>query len=445
MQKKLVVLGSGESGVGAAILAKRIGYTVFVSDKGGIKEKYKNVLIQHNIQWEEGQHTETEIFSATEVVKSPGIPDNLPMIVALHEKGIPVISEIEFASRYTNAYKICVTGSNGKTTIVSWIYHIFKQAGIDVKLVGNVGKSFAWSLAEEDEAEVFVLELSSFQLDGMYDFKADVAIISNITPDHLDRYDYKFENYIASKFRILQNMSPSDLFIYNDDDKVIENYLQTHNVVPQKVPFSFTKPLEKGAFVKKGKMFFNVNSKMSMDLDDLTLKGRHNTYNSMAAGLSAMVYSIKKENVRRSLENFTGVEHRLEKVAHVRGVEYINDSKATNINSTWFALDSMKKNTIWIAGGVDKGNDYSELAGLVKDKVKALICLGVDNAKLKNAFADIVPVITETQSMKDAVKKAYELSDKGDTVLLSPACASFDLFANYEERGERFKEEVRHL
>lgn len=444
MAKKLVVLGAGESGVGAAILASRKGYNVFVSDMGIIKAVYKEELNTNCIQWEEGTHTYDLIFGADEVVKSPGIPDNAPVIIKLHEIGIPVISEIEFAGRFTSAYKICVTGSNGKTTIVNWIHHIFKNAGVNVQLVGNVGRSFARSVAD-DNADVYIMELSSFQLDGMFEFKADVAVISNITPDHLDRYDYKFENYAASKFRILQNMGEEDYFIFCQDDSVIQEFLKHNLVNPLQVPFSIEKKNDIGAHLENDNMVLNVKTKITLGVNEIALGGKHNTYNSMAAGLSAMVFEIKNETIRQSLQDFTGVEHRLEKVAFVGGVEYINDSKATNINSTWYALDSMKKQTVWIAGGIDKGNDYKELLPLVEKKVKALICLGKDNEKLKSTYKGIIPVIVETQSMSEAVKTANILAIKGDAVLLSPACASFDLFNNYEDRGEQFKYQVRHL
>lgn len=443
-KKKLVILGAGISGVGTAVLAQKKGYDVFVSDFGSIKEVYQNELHQLGIEFEEGKHTLENILQADEVVKSPGIADKLPVIVSIKEKNIPVISEIEFAARYTDAYKICITGSNGKTTIVSWIYHIFRKAGVNVKLVGNVGDSFARSVADDD-VEVYILELSSFQLDGMYDFKADVAIISNITPDHLDRYDYSFIKYARSKFRILQNMTQNDFFIYCEDDKAITGNEEFNTTETIKLPFSIEKNVPKGAYCEDNKLVFNFKTGIEMDLNELALKGKHNTYNSMAAGLAAMVYEIKNETIRQSLADFTGVAHRLEKVAYVGGVEFINDSKATNINSTWFGLDSMRKPTVWIAGGIDKGNDYSELLNLVQEKVKVLICLGKDNEKLKKSFKGFIPTIIETNSMQEAVQSAYFLAKKGDAVLLSPACASFDLFANYEERGDMFKNEVKNL
>lgn len=443
-KKKLVVLGAGISGLGTAVLGQKEGYDVFVSDYGSIKEVYQSEMLQLGIEFEQGKHSMQKILSADIVVKSPGIADTIPLIKEIKDKDIQIISEIEFAAQFTDAYKICVTGSNGKTTIVTWIKHIFKKAGVKVKLVGNVGDSFARSVADDD-VEVYVIELSSFQLDGMYDFKADVAIIANITPDHLDRYDYSFDKYARSKFRILQNMTKDDYFIFCEDDTVITNNEEFKTSDTVKLPFSIEKDLSKGAYCVDNKLVFNFKKGIEMDLNDLTLKGKHNSYNSMAAGLAAMVYEIKNDTIRQSLVDFAGVAHRLEKVAYVGGIEFINDSKATNINSTWFALDSMRKDTIWIAGGIDKGNDYAELLSLVQEKVKVLICMGKDNEKLKKAFHGFIPTIIETDSMQEAVQSAYFLSKKGDAVLLSPACASFDLFANYEERGDMFKNEVKNL
>ncbi|TAJ14254.1 UDP-N-acetylmuramoyl-L-alanine--D-glutamate ligase [Marinilabiliaceae bacterium JC017] len=446
MNKLLVILGAGESGVGTALLARKEGWQVFVSDKCSIKEKYKQELEQANIEYEELQHTEKRILDADEVVKSPGIPDNVPLVKALKGKDIPVISEIEFAGRYLKGGTICITGSNGKTTTTLLTKHILRQAGVKVEMAGNVGISLARQVAEGCQPDWWVIELSSFQLDGMYQFKADVAVMMNITPDHLDRYEYDMQKYVDSKFRLIQNQTEKDYFIYCWDDEVIKNELKKRRVAAVKMPFSIDKKFEAGAYVDGGNVIINSKREvMSISLKDLSLKGRHNLYNSMAAGIAAHVLKLRKSFIRESLSSFKGVEHRLEKVVSVRGIEFINDSKATNINSTWYALECMSSPIIWIAGGVDKGNDYNELAGLAKEKVKALICLGKDNQKLLDAFGEMLPVVVEAQSMEEAVQKAYTLGEKGDVVLLSPACASFDLFDNYEQRGKLFKESVCNL
>ena len=441
----VAILGAGESGVGAAILAQKKGYEVFVSDLGIIKEKYKYVLSDYNIEFEEGKHSNDKILDAELVVKSPGIPETAPLIIQLKEKGIPVISEIEFGGRFTSAKTICITGSNGKTTTTLLTHHILKSAGLNVGLAGNVGKSFAWQVAEE-EHDIYVIELSSFQLDGMYDFKADVAVIMNITPDHLDRYGYDMQRYIDSKFRILQNQTEKDYFIYYAYDEVIRNELTKRKIIPVPIPFGLGMAATPGAGVQENRLIINFNQKQfSMSILDLSLQGKHNTYNSMAAGIASMVFKIRDEQLRESLSNFTGVEHRLEHFLKVHGIGFVNDSKATNVNSSWYALESINKPIVWIAGGVDKGNDYSMLNGLVREKVKAIVCLGKNNAKLHEAFGDLVTDIVDASSMEEAVKAAYYLARNGDTVLLSPACASFDLFDNYEDRGNQFKKEVRNL
>lgn len=444
-QKNIVVLGAGESGVGAAILAKTKGYKIFVSDNGKIADKYKSELDSNSIDWEEGGHTLERIFKATEVVKSPGIPDTIALIKQIKEKGIPVISEIEFAGRYTNAYSVCITGSNGKTTTTLLIYEILKQAGLNVGLAGNIGDSFARQVAYNNY-DYYVLELSSFQLDGMYDYCADIAVILNITPDHLDRYDNDFAKYVESKFRILQNTSKDQKLIFCQDDDVIINKLQEVNPEVELLPFSLKQRVENGAYGTQDKLIFTLNNgDFTMNLKELALQGKHNAYNSMAAGLAASVLKIRKENIRDCLTNFKGVEHRLEPVIKVHQIEFINDSKATNINSTWYALESMKKPTVWIVGGVDKGNDYSLLMPLVQNKVKAIVCLGTDNSKLHKAFDGKVETIVDAKSMEEAVRSAYFLATNNDAVLLSPACASFDLFLNYEDRGRQFKTAVRNL
>ncbi len=442
---RLVVLGGGESGVGTAILGKKKGYDVFVSDFGKIKENYKEVLIINGIQWEDEQHTEELILNADVVMKSPGIPDKAPIIKKLLEKQITVISEIEFASQFTNAITIGITGSNGKTTTTSLTYHILKQAGLNVGLGGNIGKSFAWQVAEENY-EVYVLELSSFQLDGIINYKPHIAIITNISPDHLDRYDYKFQNYIDSKFRITMNQTEEDYLIYDADDEAINEWLQNNKVKAQLIPFSISKSVENGAFLNNNTMEININEEeFLMETTQIALEGKHNMKNAMAATSVAQLMKIRKQTIRESLSNFQGVEHRLEKVLKIQNVQYINDSKATNVNATFFALDSVTTPTVWILGGVDKGNDYTELMALVHEKVKAIICLGVDNKKIIDAFGNVVDMMVEVDNMHDAVNTARHIAEKGDTVLLSPACASFDLFQNYEDRGNQFKREVRNL
>lgn len=448
MNKRIVILGSGESGVGSAILAQSKGFAVFVSDKGLIQEKYKSELVKHTIPFEEGKHTEELILNATEIIKSPGIPDNTQLILKAKEKNIPVISEIEFAGRFTDAKMICITGSNGKTTTTLLTYHIFKKAGYNVGLAGNVGKSLAYQVATEN-FDYYILELSSFQLDGMFDFKAYIAILLNITPDHLDRYDYKFENYTASKFRITQNQTADDYFIYCMDDLVMEEYMKINPVQAKKIPFSIKRPIQgDGAFLEENKITLNYNNNpkpLIMTIEQLALAGKHNVYNSMAASMAASIVDIRKDIIRESLEDFVNVEHRLEFVATVNGIEFINDSKATNINSAWYALESMQKPTVWIVGGQDKGNNYEELAELVNEKVKAIVCLGLDNKKIIKAFKNSVEMIMEATSATEAVAMAYKLASKDDVVLLSPACASFDMFKNYEDRGVQFKTAVRGL
>lgn len=448
MSKRLVILGSGESGVGTAILAKQKGFDVFVSDKSLIKEKYKQQLIEEQISFEEGMHTEEKILNAHEVVKSPGIPDKVELVQKLRAKGIPVISEIEFAGRYTSAKTICITGSNGKTTTTMLTYHILKKAGYNVGLGGNVGKSFALQVARE-KFDYYVLELSSFQLDGMFEFTADIAVLLNITPDHLDRYEYKFENYTASKFRITQNQSKNNYFVYNADDPVITAFMQQHQVNATLVPFSIKQPIDgDGAFLTDNQITLNYKQNQNpliMTIEELALQGKHNVYNSMAASLATRIVDVRKEIIRESLQDFQNVEHRLEFVASINGIEFINDSKATNVNSTWYALESMEKPVVWICGGQDKGNDYNELLDLVKARVKAIVCLGKDNKKIVAAFKNVVDLIVETDNAADAVAASYKIGKKGDVVLLSPACASFDLFQNYEDRGMQFKAAVRAL
>jgi UDP-N-acetylmuramoylalanine--D-glutamate ligase len=445
--KRLVILGGGESGVGTAVLALKKGFEVFLSDKGKLKDKYKDVLSKYEIKWEEEQHTVELILNADEVVKSPGIPDNAPLIKALHEKCIPVISEIEFAGRYTDAKKICITGSNGKTTTTLLTYHMMQKAGLKVGLAGNVGKSFAMQVAEND-FDYYVLELSSFQLDGMFEFKADIAILLNITPDHLDRYDYKLENYADSKFRIIQNQTESDALVYCIDDEVTMNTIKNKNIKANQYPFSIKKQFEIGAYLNENnQIVINTNNTnpLFMTIQELALQGKHNIYNSMAAGVAGKLVEIRKETIRESLSDFHNIDHRLELVGNVHGIEFINDSKATNVNSTWYALESMNNPVILILGGVDKGNDYSMLTDLVKSKVKAIICLGTDNKKIIKAFSGVVDTILEAKSAKEAVAQSYKIGKKGDTVLLSPACASFDMFENYEDRGTQFKQAVRAL
>lgn len=443
--KKIVILGAGESGAGSAILAQRKGFDVFVSDKGIVKQEYREILNKGKIRWEEGKHTEDEIFTADEVIKSPGVREDAPIIVQLHGKGIPVISEIEFAGRYATGLKICVTGSNGKTTVTNLIYHMLKKAGKNVAMTGNVGNSFAMAVANGG-FDYYVIELSSFQLDGMYSFKADIAILMNITPDHLDRYDYRFQNYIDSKLRVVRNQTKSDFFIYWADDPVIQTELTKREFGMTLLPFSEVLKEGMTAYVENDDLIIDYHTKTNlMTIHDLALKGRHNVFNSMAAAIAGKVLTIRKEVIRESLADFQGVEHRLEPVITVCGINFINDSKGTNVNSTWYALECMETEVVWIAGGVDKGNDYSELFTIVKQKVKAIVCLGKDNKKIMEAFKDKVPTIVETTSMEEAVRSSYYLAKRGQTVLLSPACASFDLFNNYEDRGRKFKQAVRNL
>ena len=442
---KIVVLGGGESGVGAAVLAKVKGLDIFLSDNGLINEKGKKLLEQYAIPYEEGGHTVEKILSADEVVKSPGIPDSVPIVQKILGQGIPVISEIEFGGRYDTAKKICITGSNGKTTTTSIIYYLLKNAGLNVGLGGNIGDSYAFQVAT-CHYDIYVLELSSFQLDGMYDFKADIAILLNITPDHLDRYDYDMQKYIKAKFRITQNMSENECFIFCDDDEITLGHLNKIVTRAKMLPFSQTHTVENGAYVEDDKMVVKYDDEeYSMFLNELSLQGKHNVYNSMAAAIAAKVMKIRNEVIRESLMSFVAIEHRLEKVLTIKGVLYINDSKATNVNSTWYALECMDKPVVWIAGGKDKGNDYEPIYELVKEKVKALICLGKDNRKLHECFGDKVKTITDASSAEEAVEKAYSLAESGDIVLLSPCCASFDLFKSYEDRGKQFKDAVRQL
>ncbi len=444
--KRIVVIGSGESGTGAAVLAKQKGFDVFVTDKGPIKQKYKDVLSHHGIEWEEQQHTEKLVLNANEVIKSPGIPGTAPLIQKLKAQGTPVISEIEFAGRYTNAKMICITGSNGKTTTATVTHHILEKAGLNVALGGNVGKSFAMLVAE-GSYDYFVLELSSFQLDDMYEFRADIAILTNITPDHLDRYEYSLGKYAASKFRITQNQRPEDAFIFCLDDEVTRAEMAKRNIVAKQYPFSIHEQVQEGAWLKNNnEVILTINNtQLSMTIEELALQGKHNIYNSMAAGIAGRLLEVRKEAIRESLSDVQSVEHRMEFVARINNIDFVNDSKATNINSTWYALESVDAPIVWIVGGVDKGNDYSVLTEMVKAKVKAIICLGTDNAKIIKAFSGIVDTIVEAGSAQEAVKLAYRLGTKGDTVLLSPACASFDLFENYEDRGQQFKAAIRSL
>jgi UDP-N-acetylmuramoylalanine--D-glutamate ligase len=437
-------LGGGESGAGAAVLAKKEGFDVFLSDMSAIKDKYKKLLDDHHIEWEEGHHTEEKILNADEIIKSPGIPKEAPMIQKIMEKGIHIISEIEFAGRYTHSKMICITGSNGKTTTTSLIYHIFKAAGYDVGLAGNIGRSLALQVAE-DPHEYYIIELSSFQLDNMYDFRANIAILLNITPDHLDRYDYKFQNYVDAKMRIIQNQTADDSFIYWNDDPVIKKELEKYDIKAVQCPFSELK--EKGSigYIEEGQYKLEYPTPFNMEQEELSLTGKHNIYNSLAAGLASNISGIRKDIIRKSLSDFPGVEHRLEKVTKVRGVQYINDSKATNVDACWYALESMRTPTILILGGKDKGNDYSAIRDLVKQKCVGLVYLGADNKKLHDNFDNLGLPVRDTHSMKDCVQACYEMAKPGDTVLLSPCCASFDLFKNMEDRGEQFKTLVRNL
>jgi UDP-N-acetylmuramoylalanine--D-glutamate ligase len=442
---RLVVLGAGESGAGAAYLAQQQGYEVFVSDFGAIADKYKQQLTGWNIRFEEKQHTEEEILKAVEVVKSPGIPEKAPIVKKLREKGIPVISEIEFAGRYTDANIVGITGSNGKTTTTSLTYHILKNAGLNVGLAGNIGNSFAYQVATE-KFDHYVLELSSFMLDDMFKFRVNIAVLLNITPDHLDRYDYKMENYAASKFRITQNQTAADYFIYCEDDPETMNMMDGRKMEAQQLPFSIKKKLSPGAYLDQDKLIINLTKEhFQMSINELALQGKHNIYNSMASGIVAKVLELRNETIRESMGSFRNIEHRLEFVAKISGISFINDSKATNVNSTWYALESMTTPVVLILGGVDKGNDYNMLKDLVKQKVKAIVCLGKDNRRIHEAFDDDVEVIVNTFSAQEAVQVAYHLAKKGDTVLLSPACASFDLFKNYEDRGTQFKLAVKEL
>jgi UDP-N-acetylmuramoylalanine--D-glutamate ligase len=445
MKRRIVILGAGESGAGSAILAKKEGFDVFVSDMGTIKPEYRELLQRNRIRFEEGKHTEEEILAASEIIKSPGIPEKAPVIKLVHEKGIPVISEIEFAGRYTIGVKICITGSNGKTTTTNLIWHMLKKAGKKVALTGNVGNSFAMAVAEGGY-DYYVIELSSFQLDGMYDFKADIAILLNITPDHLDRYGYELQNYVDSKFRVTRNQTRAEYLIYWAEDPIIRAELAKKELGMTLLPFSCDHKEGMTAYIENNELIIDYKHKTNlMTIHDLALKGRHNTYNSMAAAIAGKVLNIRKDVIRESLTDFQGVEHRLEPVISVQGIDFINDSKATNVNSTWYALECMETKVVWIAGGIDKGNDYSELFDVVRKKVKAVVCLGKDNKKIVDSFRDKVPTIVETTSMEEAVRSAYYLATKGDTVLLSPACASFDLFNNYEDRGRQFKLAVRNL
>ena len=442
--KRIVVLGAAESGVGAAVLAKKEGFDVFVSDMSKIKDKYKQMLDERGISWEEGQHTEELILNASEIVKSPGIPETAPMVAKAIQAGIPIISEIEFAGRYTTSKMICITGSNGKTTTTSLIYHIFKAAGYDAGLAGNIGHSLALQVAEEPH-EYYIIELSSFQLDNMYDFRADIAVLLNITPDHLDRYDFKMQNYVDSKMRILQNQTQDDAFIYWADDPIISRELKKYDIKAVQCPFSLVKKAGVIGYIEEGQYKLEYPMPFNMEQEELSLTGTHNVYNSLAAGLAANIAGIKKEVIRKSLSDFPGVEHRLEKVCRVRGVEYINDSKATNVDACWYALESMKTPTILIIGGKDKGNDYAPIKPLIKEKCVGLVYLGADNQKLHDNFDSMGIPVRDVHSMKDCVAACYEMARPGDTVLLSPCCASFDLFKNMEDRGDQFKTLVRNL
>lgn len=442
--KRIVILGAGESGAGAAVLAKKEGFDVFVSDMSKINDKYKKILDDHNIEWEEGHHTEEKILNASEIIKSPGIPKEAPMIKKVMENGIHIISEIEFASRYTTSKMVCITGSNGKTTTTSLIYHIFKEAGYDAGLAGNIGKSLALQVAE-DPHEYYIIELSSFQLDNMYDFHANIAILLNITPDHLDRYDFCMQNYVDAKMRIIQNQTEKDSFIYWNDDPIIKKELEKYDIKAIVFPFSELKENGSIGYIEEGKYIIEKPTPFNMEQEELSLSGKHNIYNSLAAGIATNIAGIKKEVIRKSLSDFPGVEHRLEKVTKVGGVQYINDSKATNVDACWYALESMKTPTILIIGGKDKGNDYDAIKPLVKEKCVGLVYLGADNKKLHDNFDNMGIPVRDTHSMKECVEACYEMAKPGDTVLLSPCCASFDLFKNMEDRGEQFKTLVRNL
>ena len=446
MGKRLVILGGGESGVGAALLAKQKGYEVFVSDGSSLKENYRNELLKEGIAFEEGTHTMERILQAHEVIKSPGIPEKTPVMKQIREKGIPVISEVELAYRYKgNSRIVAITGSNGKTTTTSLVYQLCRQAGLDVALVGNIGFSFARQVALFPH-ELYVIEISSFQLDDIDQFRPNVAILTNITEDHLDRYEYVFLNYIKSKFRITMNQRPEDYFIYCADDEVTQQQLKNFSIQSNQLPISMKREVSPGAFIKDGDMYVRTgNEVMTMSVFDFALKGKHNQYNTMAACVAAATLDIRKDKIRDAVQHFEQLEHRMEYVATVRGIEFINDSKATNINSTWYALESMTRPTVLILGGVDKGNDYTLLADGIREKVKAIICLGKDTQKIHEAFQELVPVMIDTQSAEEAVHTAFRIATKGDTVLLSPACASFDLFKNYEDRGQQFKKAVKDL
>ena len=444
MKKRIVILGAGESGAGAAVLAKKQGFDVFVSDMSHIADKYKQMLDDRNIVWEEGQHTEDKILNADEIIKSPGIPETAPMVKKAIAKQIPIISEIEFAGRYTSSKMICITGSNGKTTTTSLIYHIFRQAGYDAGLAGNIGNSMALQVAE-DPHEYYIIELSSFQLDNMYQFRANIAVLLNITPDHLDRYNNEMQNYVDAKMRIIQNQTPQDAFIYWADDPIISRELKKYDIKAIQCPFSDVKKNGVIGYMEAGQYKLDYPTPFNMEQESLSLTGRHNIYNSLAAGLAANISGIKKESIRKSLSDFPGVEHRLEKVCVVRGVQYINDSKATNVDACWYALESMKTKVVLIIGGKDKGNDYSPIIPLVKQKCSALVYLGADNTKLHQNFDQLGITVRDTHSMKECMEACYELAQPGETVLLSPCCASFDLFKNMEDRGEQFKELARNL
>jgi UDP-N-acetylmuramoylalanine--D-glutamate ligase len=444
MQENLIVLGGGESGVGAALLGKKQGFRVFLSDKGQLKEEYRNKLVDNGIDFEEGNHSEERILAADLVVKSPGVPKKAPLLAQLKERHVPIISEIEFASRYTDAKIIAITGSNGKTTTTSLLYHILTQEGLNVGLGGNIGKSFA-EMVVNDEYDYYVLEISSFQLDDVVSFKPYIAILLNITPDHLDQYDYKLELYAQSKFKITANQTHEDYFVYNYDDNGIAELIKEINTQAKKIPYSMSTNVNEGSYADDEKVTVNFPDHMELPISEFALRGKHNVSNTMAAATAANILKIRKDTIKRSLFDFTAVEHRLESVLKVGGIEFINDSKATNVNAAYYALESMKTPTVWIVGGTDKGNDYAELMPLVEKKVKAIVCLGVDNSKILRAFEGVVENIVETKSMQDAVRSAYMFGRKGDTVLLSPACASFDLFKSYEDRGNQFKKEVKNL
>ena len=442
--KRIVILGAGESGAGAAVLAKKEGFDVFVSDMSKIAPRYKEMLDERHILWEEGQHTEDLILTADEIVKSPGIPDTAPMVSKAIKAGIPIISEIEFAGRYTTSKMVCITGSNGKTTTTSLIYHIFRAAGYDAGLAGNIGRSLALQVAE-DPHEYYIIELSSFQLDNMYDFRANIAVLLNITPDHPDRYDFKMQNYVDAKMRILQNQTHDDAFIYWNDDPIIKRELEKYDIKAVQYPFSELKERGSIGYIEQGQYVIEKPEPFNMEQESLSLTGRHNIYNSLAAGIASRVAGIKSDVIRQSLSDFPGVEHRLERVATVRGVHYVNDSKATNVDACWYALDSMKTPVVLIVGGKDKGNDYDPIKPLMREKCRAVVYLGADNAKLHANFDSLGLPVRDTHSMADCVKACYELAEPGDTVLLSPCCASFDLFKNMEDRGEQFKTLVRNL